>query len=626
MKKTIFCVLFLLLTFATMAQDADSLKVKFNELSKTVEGLNETVDLDVGKTSVQTFIAALGKSHNLNVSISPQLNMPITANFANETVKNVLLYLVVQYNLEVKFIGSILYFSKKEPLIIADTLNIQYNKQNQLLSFDLDKADLQKAIKSIVTLSGENIILAPLAKGKKVDGFVKDLDLKSALEKLAYANNLELAKMEDSTFLLKIKEQKKNPISNQSILNRAKNQQNKPFIQGVELAINQGINGETFIDLSAMNKPISDIIKTIFQKTGDNYIFFTEPDENTTVSVKNVAVDELLSFLLNTTEFTYKKENDVYLFGLRSNEKIRNTQIIKLKYRALEDIKAIIPSSISEGVKIDEFPELNALILSGSAPNIQEVKKLIEELDQTVPVIMTELIIVDINKTRDLKSGIKMGLSDEPVKTSGTLLPGLDVTLSSSSINSFLNLIGLANLGKVTPNFYVSLSLLEANGNIKIQSTPRLSTLNSHEATLSIGETSYYLEQQQNVIGTQNPQTVLTNQYKSVNADFSITLKPILSGDEHITMEINVNQSQFTGRIATDAPPGQTNRQFKSIIRVKNEEMIVLGGLDREEKSETGEGLPWIARVPILNWFFGNKRKTKNKSKLIIFIKPTIIY
>lgn len=626
MKKTIFCVLFLLLIFATMAQDADSLKVKFNELSKTVEGLNETVDLDVGKTSVQTFIAALGKSHNLNVSISPQLNMPITANFANETVKNVLLYLVVQYNLEVKFIGSILYFSKKEPLIIADTLNIQYNKQNQLLSFDLDKADLQKAIKSIVNLSGENIILAPLAKGKKVDGFVKDLDLKSALEKLAYANNLELAKMEDSTFLLKIKEQKKNPISNQSIQNRTKNQQNKSFIQGVELAINQGINGETFIDLSAMNKPISDIIKTIFQKTGDNYIFFTEPDENTTVSVKNVAVDELLSFLLNTTEFTYKKENDVYLFGLRSNEKIRNTQIIKLKYRALEDIKAIIPSSISEGVKIDEFPELNALILSGSAPNIQEVKKLIEELDQTVPVIMTELIIVDINKTRDLKSGIKMGLSDEPVKTSGTLLPGLDVTLSSSSINSFLNLIGLANLGKVTPNFYVSLSLLEANGNIKIQSTPRLSTLNSHEATLSIGETSYYLEQQQNVIGTQNPQTVLTNQYKSVNADFSITLKPILSGDEHITMEIDVNQSQFTGRIATDAPPGQTNRQFKSIIRVKNEEMIVLGGLDREEKSETGEGLPWIARVPILNWFFGNKRKIKNKSKLIIFIKPTIIY
>ncbi len=624
--KKILLITFSFAILISFSQETNDLNKKFDKLAKTVKGLNEKVDLNVGRSTIQTFIAALGKTHDLNVSIDPKLDIPISANFSNESVKNVLIYLINTYDLETKFTGTIISFSlKKQKPLPKDTLKISYNEKTQKLSYDLQNKDLQNVVKTIVNKTNKNIIIDPKLKTKKVDGFVKNLDLKSALEKLAFGNSFVLTKMQDSTFLLKNSLVVKNSATN----NNAKNNSNNPTAlntKDIELKTTKDVNGVDLINLSAINKPISDIIKYIFNETGDNYIFFTEPDQNTTLAVKNVPKDDLLSFLLNTTDFTYKKDEKVYLFGLRSNEKIRNIKIVKLKYRALKDVKAIIPSEISKGVKIDEFPELNSFILSGSAPNIKEVEQLIEQIDQPVPVIMIELIIVDVNKTRDLKTGIKMGLSEDPVKTSGTILPGLDVTFSSSSINTFLDLIGLKNLGKVTPNFYISLSLLEANGNINIQSTPRLSTLNSHEATLSIGETSYYLEQKQNVIGTQNPQTVTTNSYKSVNADFSITINPVLSGDEHVTLDVDVNQSQFTGRIAPDAPPGQTNRTFKSTIRVKNEEMIVLGGLDRTEKSETGQGLPWISRIPILNWFFGNKRKIKNKSKLIIFIKPTIIY
>lgn len=617
-------IFFLVLNSTVFCQEIVDVEAKMEELSKTVTGLNEKVDLDVGRSTIQTFISALGKTHNLNVSIDPSLKIPISANFSNETVKNVLIYLINSYNLDVKFTGTIISFSKEIEAMVEDTLIINYN--NKKLSFDLSNDNLQEVVKQIVNKTGENIIIEPKLKTKNVDGYIKDLDLKSALEKLAFANDFKLARMNDSTFLLKSKEQQ--PVANNSNKNNSRNNNSQQDFdnKNIELNTAKDINENDIISVSAINKPISDILKYIFKETGRNYIFFTEPDENITISVKDVPMDELLNFLLNTTDFAYKKNEEVYLFGLRSNEKLRNLKVVKLKYRAIEDVKAVIPAEISKGVKIDEFPELNSFILSGSAPNIKEVESLIEQIDQPVPVVMIELIIIDVNKTRDLNTGIEMGLSDKPVATSGTILPGLDVTLSSSSINSFLNMIGLANLGKVTPNFYVSLSLLEANGNINIQSTPRLSTLNSHEATLSIGETSYYLEQQQNVIGTQNPQTVITNTYKSVNADFAITINPVLSGDEHVTLDVDVNQSQFTGRIAPDAPPGQSNRQFKSTIRVKNEEMIVLGGLDRTEKSESGTGLPWISRIPILNWFFGKKQKTNSKNKLVIFIKPTIVY
>jgi len=168
---------------------------------------------------------------------------------------------------------------------------------------------------------------------------------------------------------------------------------------------------------------------------------------------------------------------------------------------------------------------------------------------------------------------------------------------------------------------------LEEQGALKLRSTPQLATLNGHKAELSIGETAYYLENQNNLVQNQNQSNILqTQQYKAVNADLSVSILPQISADEQITMDIHVKQSSFTERISTTAPPGTINRDFKSLIRVKNGDMIMLGGLEENSKSESGSGLPWISRVPVLKWFFGNRTKKKTENKLTIFIKPVIIY
>ena len=54
--------------------------------------------------------------------------------------------------------------------------------------------------------------------------------------------------------------------------------------------------------------------------------------------------------------------------------------------------------------------------------------------------------------------------------------------------------------------------------------------------------------------------------------------------------------------------------------------MILLGGLDEAEKSNAGTGTPFLARIPIIKWFFSSRKKKKSKSKLHIFIKPTVYY
>jgi type IV pilus assembly protein PilQ len=244
-------------------------------------------------------------------------------------------------------------------------------------------------------------------------------------------------------------------------------------------------------------------------------------------------------------------------------------------------------------------------------------------------MVHIEIIIADVRKSNVLSAGISAGIGTSQPRTTGSLVPEYNISLNSQSINNLIsgiNGLGVINLGAVTPNFYLNLKAMESNGILKIRSTPQLATLNGHEAKLSIGQTQYYLEVSNNVIGTQNPQNIISQNYKAVNADLAVTIDPQISGDEQITMSINVKQSTFTERINPSAPPGTINRDFQSLVRVRNGEMIMLGGLEETQTNKSGNGLPFLMRIPVIRWFFGTNTRSKSENKLTIFIKPTVIY
>jgi len=177
----------------------------------------------------------------------------------------------------------------------------------------------------------------------------------------------------------------------------------------------------------------------------------------------------------------------------------------------------------------------------------------------------------------------------------------------------------------VSGDFFLSLKAIEEKGFIEIRSTPKLATLNSHDANLSIGQKRYYLEQQVNFPGNLNPIPVQSNIFKEVEANLDIDIRPFVSGDEQVTLEIFFEQSEFISEVSLNEPPPQVTRKFESMVRMKNGEMIVLGGLERDTKSNTKAGVPFLSRIPVIGWLFGKKRKSKTKDKLLIFVRPTII-
>ncbi|MCF8284517.1 MAG: general secretion pathway protein GspD [Sphingobacteriales bacterium] len=631
-RKIVFFSLILFgLVQITYAQTNDrfvELESKLTELSKTTPGLLEKVDFSVSGASIQEFLRAIAESSSLNINIDPQINLKVYNNFSDEKVINILLFLAKEYDLDIRNVGSIIsivkYKAILEPVKLKEP-NIRYNAYNNLISMELREDSLLKVIKSITKLTKKNVIISSGLNSKKVSVYLEEIPLQNALEKLAFSNDIKLSKTDDNVFVFQtLQEGESNAINAKGQLKQYRSNGR----QGIFMEIIKDSLGERKINMDANNIPIVEILKAVSTEANMNYFLYSDIKGNANIHVENVNINEFLSFIFKNTDYTFQNTANLYVIGDRKLEGLRTTKIIQLQYRSIETILEFIPAELKKNVELKEFKELNSILLSGSSPQIEELSSFIKEIDKVVPMVTIEVILVDVKKGNSVKTGIKAGLSDSS-KTGGTFLPGVDYTLSSKAINDVLGKASSftsVNLGKVTPSFYVGLSALENNQNVNIRSMPKLATLNGHEANLSIGSTRYYSITTQNVQGSLNPQTIVTQQFNPVQANLTINIKPVISGDEQVTLNISVNISDFIGNPPNNQPPPSSTSEFKSIVRVRNDEMIVLGGIERMERSDEGSGVPILSRIPILKWFFSERTKTKQKTVSVVFIKPTITY
>lgn len=613
------------------------IKQRLDDLSLSAPGLNQRAAVTVSGSSLQEFLRAIASTHRLNMNIDPTLTQKVTNHFDGEIVSNILLYLIKQYNLDLTFTGTIISItSYNDPLKNLPPppkeLRISYTNIGEALTMDLREDSLIQVAKKITILTNKNVVVLPELFNKKVNGYIQSLPVANALEKLALINNFKFVKTNDNVFVLEalgpneqiVVKPGDDNIGNANTLIRRMNR-DQP---GSSILVNQGNAGNKTITLNITNSPIKEVIRNISEQTGINYFIYSEIQGNVTANINNMEFDKVLNYILQGTEYTYRLDQGVYMIGNRLHEGLRSYKMIKLQYRSVDSLLFAIPPELKKGVEIKEFKELNSFLLSGATPEIAQIEQFVKQLDRVVPMITIEVILLDVKKGKTVKTGIHMGVSDS-VKTGGTLLDGLDFTFGARSVNDFLDRIGINNvfnMGRVTPNFYVRLSALEANNNIELRQTPKLSTLNGHAANLSIGNTRYYTVSTQNVLGSLSPQTVVTQQYIPVEANLTIDIMPMVSGDEQVTLNIDVKISDFIGDPPNNAPPPSSNSKFKSIIRVRNEEMVVLGGIERNEKSETGSGIPLLSRIPVLKWLFSSRSRSTGKVVSIVFIKPTIVY
>ena len=694
----LFIFFFLLqqLSFGQEENRIQNIKSKLDSLSASISGLSQKVDFSLNDTELPVFIRAIAKEHKLNVSIAPDLNqIKVSQNFSDATVQNVLLYLCREHQLTIETLGSILSIKRYLKPFSERDIGAFYDKENDLFSVDLQNDTLFVAFKKITNVTGKNLVFAPDIGNQKISSYIKDKPFESAIDKIAFANNLSVTKTKDNYYLFESASAPNQKGITDNQRQKPARYRNANFYFKVQDTIKQ------LVDVDFENVSIASIIKDIGFDLSIN-MFTSSPLEsagNATVKANNITYDVLLTRVLENTKFSFKKSNDIYYFGDDTQVSLSNSVIIPLQHRSIEIMNSpiqsnrnssfggnqginqnignqnfntnsnfnqgnqgfnnglnqnnsnrnsgnrgtfqdfsnqsdaileLIPKNITAGLDITTDVEQNAFLVYGNAQKIEAFKKFLKTIDKPIPVILIEVMIIEVSNSNSFTTGIELGLGESPSTDQGTVFPNADLTLGASSINKIIggfNGFGSLNVGKVTPNFYARIQALETNGDLKIRSTPKLSTLNGHQASLSRGERSYFAVTQRNTIGTQNPIIADVKNYFPIDADLSIGIRPLVSGDGNITLSINVLQSSFNGeRIDPEAPPGMDSREFTSTIRVKDKDVVILGGIEESSKNNSGSGVPFLARIPLIKYLFSKRTRTASKSKLSILIKPTIIY
>src|SRR5690242_6433395 len=206
MKKII--ILFLLFIFQiNYSQENRMQQIKNNieALSTDVKGLSEKVNINIKETSLSSFLLAVSEIHKVNISLSPELNNKnIVNNFSDVTVGDLLVFLCKEYNLTIDFTGNILAikpFIKPTEVVVKNPINVSYNSFNDQLSLDLKKDPLYDVFKKIMDESGKNIVFAPGLENQLLQVYIKNMPFDAALNKLAYANNLNVTKTRDNFYV-----------------------------------------------------------------------------------------------------------------------------------------------------------------------------------------------------------------------------------------------------------------------------------------------------------------------------------------------------------------------------------------------------------------------------------------
>jgi type IV pilus assembly protein PilQ len=642
MHKRITLLLFILFIaarcFSQAADRIGTIEQRLNALAVNVPGLNETVQLNISNVGIQEYLSALAKANGLSINADPKLNFKLNNTFNNVTAINVLTFLAKQYNLDITTVGNIIMvtayqdpnqFVKAPPKEIG----VKYDQLTNALTLELNNDTLGAVARKITQVSGKNIVVPNSLQTKRVSGFISQAPFETAMDKLAYSNEMKMVKTNDGFYLFQ-------PLNDgeELYVNGDKNTDVRRTFKpaagssgGTGGSINlfsKTVDGRKLITADATNASIADLIKNASQELGKNYFLYTDIKGTITTHISNIGYDDFLSSLLQGTDYTFRQENNVYMIGDSKLEGLRTVKAIQLQNRSIDTVVSMIPADWKKSVEIKEFREQNTLLISGSSSRITEIESLVKQLDVLVPVVTIEVTLIDIHKNRSVATGIAAGVSDS-VKTGGTILSGLDFTMSANSVNSLLDKVGgitSVNLGHVVPNFYVNLKALESNNNVEVRSVPKLTALNGHSATLSIGNTVWYKNINQNIIpSSATTITSLSTTYSKSDANLSIDIKPVVSGNEQVTLGIKVDISDFTSIPTDGSPPPTSTSKFESSIRVNNEDMIVLGGIERNEKDDNSSGIPLLSRIPVLKWIFSSKTKTNSKIVTLVFIKPTIL-
>ncbi len=285
-----------------------------------------------------------------------------------------------------------------------------------------------------------------------------------------------------------------------------------------------------------------------------------------------------------------------------------------------------ISDDIEGEITIIPDPDTNSLIIRTSPRNYPAILALINKLDLFPQQVLIEVLIVDLSIDESTAIGLDWaakgtagsttvsGGANKALGTGETLLGAGIETATASFLPGGSFFIG--DPEKVVAQLQVFASDSKAN----VLANPILVTSDNKAANISITD-EIPINSTTLTTNTNQPVTSTTVEFRSVGIKLEIT--PKINSENYVNLKINQEISSRGADVGTT--PSFNTRQVNTEVVLKDNQVLVMGGLMRTDSTDTISGVPFLKDLPLVGKLFGTESTTLKKTELMIFITPHVI-
>jgi MSHA biogenesis protein MshL len=318
-----------------------------------------------------------------------------------------------------------------------------------------------------------------------------------------------------------------------------------------------------------------------------------------------------------------------------------------------DSLLAMVGTKDGRGVTINAGA--GVIVVRATSLELKHVAEYLRAIQITIErQVMLEAKIVEVQLSKASESGINWSLfrgtqNGERIVGAAGVSPGTTLNSSGAIINANGSITAGASvvaesLGKgfygvavQSASFTALLSFLESQGNVQVLSSPRIAALNNQKAVLKVGSDDTFVSSVTNNVtvvnnSTVNSPTVTTKTYFS---GISLDVTPQIDGNGIVMLHVHPAISVATkkdllltlGSAGSYDVPGVAVaiNETDSMVRVRDGQILAIGGLMQQSASRTSDGVPVLSDAPIIGSLFRYKASTETKRELVILIKPTVV-
>jgi general secretion pathway protein D len=371
------------------------------------------------------------------------------------------------------------------------------------------------------------------------------------------------------------------------------------------------------VSLEFRDANIKQVLEALSRHSGLNFVMDKDVPSNliTTVFLRQVTVEDALDVILTTLQLDKQVLNDTTLMiypNTAAKQTERQDLVVKSFYltnanakQVMEMLKTVLKV---KNVYVDE--KLNLLFMRDTPAAIRLAERLVSIQDVAEPEVMLEVEVLEVQRSKLMQLGIQF-----PDQLTLTPLPsGTTLTLQD------LKTMNSSRVGAAISNTVINLH--KDIGETNILANPRIRTHNREKAEIKIGDRVPVITSTATATG------FVSENVQYVDVGLKLNVEPTIYPDDEVAIRLSLEVSSVVKEVISKA--GSLSYQIGSrnastVLRLKDGETQILGGLINRKDATTANRVPGLGDFPILGRLFSSQKDDNQKTELVLSITPHLV-